>query len=81
MTKTPRKWTLRAACENFENIFDMASTDDPKTITNGKESVIVLRADDYQRLSARAKKQSLVEFFAQSPLVNSGIDLSRSEER
>jgi hypothetical protein len=49
---------------------------------HGKTAVVVLLDDDYQQLkSARRKKQSLVQFFAESPLVNSGIDLSRSEER
>gem|GEM_PF-4327812 len=80
-TRTPREWTLRTAIESFENLFDMACSEGPQRVTKGNESVIVLRAEDYQRLCAPEKKQSLVQFFAESPLVNSGIDLSRSEER
>lgn len=80
-TRTPREWTLRAASECFDNLFDLAHSDGPQRVTSGKEAVIVLRADDYQRLSVPAKKQSLVQFFAESPLVNSGIDLSRVKDR
>ena len=80
-TRTPREWTLRAAIECFENVFDLAHSAGPQRVTSGKEAVIVLRADDYQRLSVPAKEQSLVQFFAESPLVNSGIDLSRVKDR
>jgi hypothetical protein len=72
---------LRAACDNFGNIFDLACSDGPQAVTNEKKSVIVLSVDDYQRLRSPEKKQSLVQFFAESPLVNSGIDLSRSKDR
>ncbi len=73
--------TLRTATESFENLFDLACLKGPQRVTNGKDSVIVLRMDDYRRLRAPEQKQSLVQFFAESPLLNSGIDLSRSKER
>jgi hypothetical protein len=43
--------------------------------------VVILPAEEFQRLSARSRQpQSLVEFFRQSPLAKVKIDLRRTPD-
>lgn len=44
---------------------------------NGVESAVLISYEDYLKLTA--KNESLVDFLLNSPLKNSGIDLSRSK--
>lgn len=47
----------------------------------GKDAVVVVPAEDYERLAGRKRgPRSLVRFFSESPLVESGIDLERSPD-
>ena len=39
-----------------------------------------LTAEEFERLKRRHRKTSLVQFFAESPLVGSGIDLERKPD-
>ena len=43
----------------------------------GKDSVVVVSAEEFDRLRNRHKKKSLVEFFADSPLVGLDIETER----
>ncbi len=46
-----------------------------------KEAVVVLPAEEFERLKARSRQpQSLVEFFAESPLAKVTIDLEREPD-
>jgi hypothetical protein len=47
----------------------------------GKDAVVILRAEDFERLAARSRQpQSLVEFFAQSPLARVELHLQRKSD-
>lgn len=51
---------------------------EPQLITkNGVESAVLISYEDYLKLTA--KNESPVDFFLNSPLRNSGIDLTRSK--
>jgi len=46
-----------------------------------KEAVVILPAEEFERLSARSRQpQSLVQFFAESPLAKVRIDLKRKRD-
>lgn len=66
------------AKSRFSELFRRARSEGPQYVTRrGKEAVVVLAAEEFERLKPRKQKTSLVRFFAESPLVGSGIDLER----
>ncbi len=77
-----RRWQLQTAKARFSELFRRARSEGPQWVTRqNKEAVVVLPAEEFERLRARSRQpQSLVEFFAKSPLVNAGIDLERSPD-
>jgi hypothetical protein len=75
-----KDWEFKKARLLFDKI-RLARTQNPQTIIRNKEGVVVLSAEDFERLTHRAKGgNTLVEFFAQSPLVGSGADLERAPD-
>ncbi len=72
-------WQLQTAKARFSELFRRARTEGPQVVTRqGKEQVVVLPAEQFARLTKRARQQkSLVRFFAESPLATITIDLSR----
>lgn len=74
-----KEWEFKNAQLHFGKIFRLARTQGPQRIVRSDEAVVVLAAEEYERLikSAPKGKKTLVEFFAESPLVGSGIDLER----
>lgn len=66
----------------FSELFRRARESGPQRVTkHGREAVVVLSAEEYAGLTAaEARKGSLVEFFAASPLRGSGIDLARPRD-
>lgn len=60
----------------------MARTQGPQSITrHGKEEVVVVSAEEFERLLARSRQpQSLVRFFAESPLARARINLDRKPD-
>lgn len=76
-------WQLQNAKARFSELFRRARRDGPQWVTRqGKEAVVVLPAEEFERLARRARQpESLVEFFARSPLANSGITLERDADR
>ena len=66
-------WQLQTAKAKFSELFRKAREEGPQLVTRqGKESVVVVSAEEFERLRKRQKK-SLVQFFAESPLA--GLDL------
>jgi hypothetical protein len=48
---------------------------------HGRTAVVVLPAEEFERLSgAKARQGNLVQFFAESPLAGSGIQLDRDRD-
>jgi prevent-host-death family protein len=79
---TGARWQLQTAKARFSEVFRRARTEGPQWITRqGKEAVVVVPAEEFENLTARANQpSSLVQFFAESPLVNSGINLERDPD-
>ena len=72
------RWQLQTAKARFSELFRRARTEGPQYVTRqGKEAVVVIGAEEFEKLKRRNRKTSLVQFFAESPLVGSGIDLER----
>ena len=77
-----RRWQLQTAKAQFSELFRRARSEGPQWVTRqDKEAVVVLPAEEFERLLARAgQPRSLVEFFAQSPLAKAGLNLERSPD-
>lgn len=77
-----KQWQLQTAKARFSEVFRLARSKGPQWITRqGKEAVVVLQAEEFERLSGRRNQSaSLVEFFAQSPLASADIDLTRKPD-
>ncbi|MFL6385883.1 MAG: type II toxin-antitoxin system Phd/YefM family antitoxin [Terriglobales bacterium] len=77
-----KTWQLQTAKARFSELFRKARAEGPQWVTRqGKDAVVVVAAEEFQRLRARAKQpESLVEFFAKSPLAGANLDLDRSPD-
>jgi antitoxin Phd len=72
-------WQLQTAKAKFSEVFRRARSEGPQYVTRGgKEAVVIVPAEEFDRLTAGARQpESLVDFFAQSPLVGVDLDLER----
>ena len=79
---TDKQWQLQTAKARFSEVFRLARTKGPQWITRqGKEAVVVLPAEEFERLSRRRNQAAdIVQFFGQSPLASAGIDLTRKPD-
>ena len=77
-----KEWQLQDAKARFSEVFRLARESGPQRVTkHGREAVVVLSAEEFARITeAESRKGSLVEFFAASPLRDSGIDLDRPRD-
>jgi antitoxin Phd len=76
-----QRWQLQTAKAQFSELFRRARAEGPQYVTRqGKEAVVVVRAEEYEKLKHRSRQTSLVQFFAASPLVGSGINLERKPD-
>ena len=77
-----KEWQLQEAKARFSEVFRLARERGPQRVTkHGREAVVVLPAEEYARLvESEARKGSLADFFASSPLRGSGIDLDRTRD-
>jgi len=75
-------WQLQVAKARFSELFRKARAEGPQWVTRqGKDAVVVLAAEEFQRLKARSTQpENLVEFFAKSPLVGANLDLDRAPD-
>jgi antitoxin Phd len=79
--KEQHRWQLQTAKARFSELFRKARSEGPQYVTRqGKEAVVVVGAEEFERLKRRNRKTTLVQFFAESPLVGSGIDLERKPD-
>ena len=75
------RWPVHDAKARFSELFRRARTEGPQYVTRqGKEAVVVVPAEEFERLKGQSRKTSLVQFFADSPLADSGIDLERKPD-
>jgi prevent-host-death family protein len=71
-------WTVAGAKAKLSEVIERAQSV-PQTITrNGKPSVVVVSAEEWQRKTAR--KGSLAEFLLHSPLRGADLDLERQSD-
>ena len=74
----PMSWTVAHAKAKLSEVIDRAQST-PQTITrNGKPSVVVVSAEEWQRKTAR--KGTLAEFLMESPLRGADLDLERQRD-
>jgi len=75
-------WQIQTAKARFSEVFRRALSEGPQWITrHNKEAVVILPADQFDRLTARAgQPESLLRFFAESPVARFRVDLSRSRD-
>jgi prevent-host-death family protein len=73
-------WTVAQAKAKFSEVIERAAKQGPQTITrNGRKAAVVVSEEEWQRKTKR--KGSLAEFFAASPLRNSGLKIVRRKDR
>ena len=69
-------WTVAEAKAKFSEIIERALSEGPQTITRrGRTAAIVVGAEEWERKTKRAG--NLAEFFAASPLRESGLTIRR----
>ncbi len=75
-------WQLQTAKARFSEVFRRAREEGPQLVTRqGKEGVVILPLEDFDQLVDRARKpKSLVQFFAESPLVGLELNLERDAD-
>ena len=73
---TVHAWTVAEAKAKFSEVIDKAKSDGPQTITrHGRTAVVIVAAEEWERKTKR--KGNLAEFFAASPLRDSGTNVRR----
>jgi prevent-host-death family protein len=76
----PSEWQLQEAKARFSEVFRLARERGPQRVTkHGRTAVVVIPAEEYDRLSKSNHRGSLLEFFADSPLA--GLDLKIERPR
>jgi len=75
-------WQLQTAKARFSELFRLTRSEGPQLITRrGKEGVVMISDDEYERLVGRAHQpKSLLQFFRESPLVGVKLDLARVKD-
>jgi len=72
-------WQLQEAKSRLSQVVDHALREGPQTITlRGKPAVVVVSFEEFQNLTRPGT--SLREFFRQSPLFETELDLERSKD-
>ena len=78
VTKENGSWTVAGAKARLSEVIERAQSA-PQTITrNGKPSVVVVSAEEWQRKTVR--KGTLAEFLMDSPLRGADLELERQRD-
>ncbi len=73
-------WQLQEAKNKLSELIDRTLAEGPQVITrHGKEVVVVMPISRYRKLTQPKQRLKPGDFFAQSPLRNSGINLERDK--
>ena len=75
-------WQVQTAKARFSELLRRARAEGPQIVTKqGKEDVVVLPVEQYRKLTKRSRQPaSLVQFFAQSPLAGTDLNLKRDRD-
>ncbi len=69
-----KPWTVAEAKAKLSEVIDQAVSNGPQTITrSGRKAVVVVSIEEWERKTSR--KGTLADFFAESPLRDSGLTL------
>lgn len=75
----PKTWTLADAKAHLSEVVESALKKGPQVITrHGRETVVVVAAEEWNRKVRR--QGTLADFFAASPLRESGIKIERPQD-
>jgi antitoxin Phd len=75
----PTSWKLEDAKARFSELVRRAHDEGPQAVTvRGRPAVVVVDAEDYERLASPKPKLSLVEFL--ESLDMEGLDLTRDRD-
>lgn len=73
-----KKWQLQEAKNKFSEVVRKATEEGPQTVTkHGKDSVVILSVEDFKKMER--PKNSLIDFFQNSPLASEELDLKRDK--
>lgn len=73
-------WTVAEAKAKLSEVIASACKAGPQTITrNGRTTAVVVSAEEWDRKTRRSG--NLAEFFAASPLRDSGLDIEPRKDR
>lgn len=76
--RTTDTWSIAEAKAKFSEVVERAKHEGPQRVTkNGRDAVVVVSAEEWDRRAER--KGTLADFFYNSPLRGSGIDLERDK--
>ena len=79
MTNMTKVWTLADAKAHLSEVVDSALKGGPQVITrHGRKAVVVVAAEEWERKAQR--QGTLADFFAASPLRDSGLELDRPQD-
>jgi len=74
------QWQLQEAKNRLSQLVNSAQHDGPQTITlRGKPAAVVISIEEYKKMTSKPRLP-LSQFFAQSPLHDVDLDLSRSAD-
>ena len=74
-----QNWTVAEAKAKFSELIESARSHGPQTITkNGRTAAVVVSPEEWQRKTERVG--TLADFFAASPLRNSGLKTKRPKQ-
>ncbi|MBV9512306.1 MAG: type II toxin-antitoxin system Phd/YefM family antitoxin [Caulobacteraceae bacterium] len=75
----PSTWKLEDAKARFSEVVRRAHVEGPQAVTvRGRRAVVVIDADDYERLAPSAPTVPLVDFLERMDM--GGLDLSREPD-
>ena len=75
-----QSWTVAEAKAKFSELIERALSEGPQTITRkGRRAAVIVGAEEWERKTQRVG--TLAEFFAASPLRESGLKVRRAKER
>jgi prevent-host-death family protein len=78
--KLAEEWPIAAVKARLSEAIDRVISQGPQTITrNGRRVAVIVSVEERERKTKR--KGNLAEFFAASPLRNSGLRIERSKDR
>ncbi|MGH3563594.1 MAG: type II toxin-antitoxin system Phd/YefM family antitoxin [Mycobacterium sp.] len=73
-----KAWSVAGAKARLSELLDRAVSEGPQAITRrGREIAVVVSVEEWRRKTTRSG--SLAEFFAASPLRDSGLEIERAD--